>query len=450
MKSRTGRLLVLVVAVFAGLSACGSEDEGGVRSYLEGHVTVRAAIDSTRDYRGFEVLIASADGEADTLGFAVTDSTGFFAMDIRAADRGIYPVIVGRRGAVLKRGQLVVADRDSAIVQLRLPDGNRPLVIRSRENAAWLAYRNSKMVHNRQLLSLIQSGGYTAESQSSAFSQTSAVLWSLHNQFPGTIGAEVASVESILLIEGIEDSLVVERSRLISTDNPGFTDVARAARRAGSRLFGQDSSLAIVREMLSRTEDRDARAALVSEIVVAHVDSNRLDAAVSEANRIIADYADTRWADWAKDAVYEIEHLMPGMEAPAFEAETWAGSTYRFDPAAPGVVLLEFFRPTNETYLRERPLRDSLAAAVSGNASFVSISFEADDDLNEAFFESHPGDVDIALPMGEDDPLARSFNVKTLPKRFLIKDGVIVGKYTGPAMQSVAHDLLAVAAAPPS
>ena len=156
------RFLLIVGAVWLGLVGCRTPDEDGVRSRLEGYVTVRADVDSTLDYRGFEILVASADGRADTLGYATSDSTGFFSMDLLAPERGIYPVFFSRRGAVLKQGQIVVAEGDSASLNLRLPDPVRPLIIRSNENAAWLAYRNSKAVHNRQLLELVRSGDHSA------------------------------------------------------------------------------------------------------------------------------------------------------------------------------------------------------------------------------------------------------------------------------------------------
>ncbi len=443
-------LIIGAASVCVVGAGCREQPLPVVRTLLDGEVTVRAEVDSTRDYRGFEVLVASADGAADTLGFAITDSTGYFRMDVTAPERGIYPLVVSRRGALLKQGQIVVANGDTASLRLRLPDGSRPLVIRSLENAAWLAYRNAKMVHNRGLLALVQSGDHTPARQVMVFRQSAQALWSLSEQFPGTIGAQVASAESILMSEGISDTLVVVRVHTLSEDNPAFPDAVRAARRSAARLYGQDSSLALVRRMISDVEQEDVRAALSTELVVAHVDSNNLSDAAAEARQIIASYSDSEWSSWARDAVYEIENLMPGMDAPSFEATTWGGDTYAFDPTVAGVVLLEFIRPMDETYIRERPLRDSLAVAVADAATLVSISVDPDADLNEALFESRPGEISIALPEGLEDPVAKSFNVKILPKRFLLQDGKIVGKYTGPAIETVANDLLAIVGERPS
>jgi hypothetical protein len=435
----------LVVVAVASVIGCRADDRPVVRSQLDGYVTVRPEVDSTQDYRGFEVLVASSDGEADTLGYGVTDSTGYFRILIEAPERGIYPLIVSRRGARVKYGQIVLAEADTASMRLRVPDGDRPLIIRSVENAAWMAYRNSKMVHNRELLSLIQSGQYSAESHATRFMQSAQILWALSEQFPGTIGAGMASVESVLMIEGVNDSLVVERVMSLPMDGPGFVDVVRAARRAEARLRGQVSAIALVRNLSEKTTDQELQAALASEMVVAYADSNMLEEAVIEANKIDADYADSPWAQWARGTVYEIENLMPGMLAPSFSAVTWTGEEYSFDPSTTGIVLLEFFRPTDATYIRERAMRDSLASYKRGeNVTFVSVSLEPDSDLNEAFFGSQPSTVQIALPLGSEDPLARSFNVRVHPKRFLIKDGVILGKYSGPAIQAVADDLMAV------
>ncbi len=444
------RYLLLVVVAWLGIAGCRGPNEDGVRSRLEGFVTVRPDVDSTREYRGFEVLVASADGRADTLGYATTDSTGFFSMELLAPERGIYPVFFSRRGAVLKQGQIVVAEGDSASLNLRLPDPVRPLIIRSKENAAWLANLNSRAVHNRQLLELIQSGDHSASSQAAMLRQNAQVLWSLAEQFPGTIGAEVAAAESVTMLEGIDDSLVTRRSASLSPESPAYPQVVRVARRSSARLYGLDSSLAVVRRMMNRATEPEVRAAIMAELVVAYVDSNQLDPAVAEAKRLIESHENSDWAAWARDAVYEIENLMPGMAAPAFEAVTWTGGEYVFDPAATGMTLLEFFEPSDETYLRERSLRDTLMSTLGGAVTFVSLSVDPDRDLNEAFFDTRTSGVNAVLPMGLDDPVARAFNVKALPKRFLIRDGVIVGKYTGPAIQSVAEDLIAMASGRPA
>ncbi len=442
------------IAAFLLLAACRRPSEvNTVTSHLHGTVTTRADIDSTRDYRGFEVLVASADGQADTLGIAVTDSTGTFEMTIVAPGRGIYPLLVRRRGALLKQGQLVVADGDSASMNLRIPDGRRPLVIRSEENAAWLAYRNTKAVHNRELLATVRSGDLTMQSGQNRFALTAELLWNLRSQFPGTIGAEVAAAESILMLDGISDSIAVERALTLDVDGPGFVDVARAVRRAESRRRGLGGAVERLESFVLQASDASRKAAFESEIVLAYVDSGRVESAIQRARDLKSDYANTEWADWADSAIYELENLMPGMPAPVVSGRTWSGETFDVSSDPDAAFVLEFFEPRDDAFRREAAIRDSvLQTASASGVSYVAVSVDPDSVINEAFFESRDAsNVQLALPEGRDDPFAQAYNVQTVPKRFLIHQGRIVAKYSGVGtLPALMQDVRRLGAPPPS
>ena len=178
------------------LIGCGraSRDVGTVQSFLEGTITLSAELDSTGDFGGFEVLIASlADDDLDTLGIASTDSTGRFVMDIVAPNDGIYPLYIRRGGGLLKQDQIVVADGDSATTSIRLPLGNRPVMIRSNQNAAWMAYRNVKARHNTVLYEAMRTGTLDEATMGSGIRQTAEIMWSLRSTYPGTMGAQIAA-----------------------------------------------------------------------------------------------------------------------------------------------------------------------------------------------------------------------------------------------------------------
>ncbi len=449
--------LVLTTGLTAVIAGCGGNDQAvSVRSFLEGRVTVRAEVDSIPDYRDFEILVAAADGSGDTLGCALTDSTGTFRMPIVTAERGVYRLVVTRRGAVLADGQIVVADGDSATMSLRVPVASRMIVIRSPENAAWLAYRNTKALHNRDLLQLLQSGQISADQHAGMFRRTADMYWNLRTQFTGTIGADIAAAESILLMEGIDDSLVVRRAQVVAGDRAGFEDVARAARRAQARLGGLESAIALLDSFKTAVpKGSDLGAAIESEVVMALVDSGEVDRAGGRARALGRNYRESPWADWAKDAVYETENLMPGMPAPTFQSRMWDGGEFSFaaidNETTP--LLLEFFGPADESFRRELAARDTLIAALSRmRVATVAISVETDSTLNEAFFESRDqSHFQFALPGGLEDPIARLYNVRMLPKRVLILKGNIVGKYVGPgSIRAIINDAEAVVSQAPA
>ncbi|MDX1429221.1 MAG: hypothetical protein R3282_02985, partial [Rhodothermales bacterium] len=278
-------------------------------------------------------------------------------------------------------------------------------------------------------------------------------LWNLRGQFPGTIGAEIASAESVLMLEGIDDSLAIARAGNLDANASGFDEVARAVRRAESRLRGLDAAIDTLRSYERSANASDRKAAITSEIVLALVDSGRVDEALQEARRLASTYEGTEWASWAEQATYELQSLMPGMEAPPITARTWSGATFALETDGTGTVVLEFFRPGESAFLREVAVRDSLVRAMVGRGiKYVSISVEPDSVINEAFFESRGGpDVRIALSGGLEDSVAQAYNVRVVPRRFLLNNGTIVGKYSGTgSLQALGQDVFDLAARPPS
>ncbi len=437
-------------------AACGQQEaanavsapDAPVRSYLTGRLTVSAEVDSVQDYRGFEVLVAlDNEGQPDTLGYAETDSTGAFQLDVTAPRRGIYALILSRRGQILKVDELAVADGDSATVEATLPVGNRRLRIRSPENAGWMAYQNTKAQYNNNLLALVQGGQYQEDAVRKSVEQTTMIFWNMRSTFPNTMGSEVASAEAVIMLSGWNDSLALARAREIAPQNINYADVGRAARQAQARLAGQEAALQLVRDFQARAVNDDDRAQLHSELVLAHMDSLQHEAAIAEARALQAAYAGKPWARWAERAIYELENLMPGMAAPAFSVTTTTGAAVVLDSLRGRLVLLEFYQPQDQVYQREFTARNALAEeAGTDSLRIVSISLEPDPLLLEAFLEGRdaPG-LHVSAPDGLQSTVARRYNVNVLPTRFLIDgDGNLVAKYVGSAMGTIQEDVLAL------
>ncbi len=443
----TGFLALAVAAVLLLASCTGNEptDTEGINSYLEGQLSVLAEVDSVQDYRGFEVLVVYQDDEkVDTLGFAETDSAGVFRMGVQAPRPGIYPLIISRNGTILAVDELAVAEGDSATVQASFPQGNRPLRIRSQENAAWMAYRNTKAQYNQAIARLVQDGQYSPQDMAQSVGQTASILWSMRENYARTLGADLASAESAVMMEGWNDSLVVARAGVIEPENAGFVQVARAARRAQSRLKGAPAGLDLLKEFIARARDDEQRAALHSELVIAYLENDQPEEAQEAALALGRDYPDTEWAAWARNVVYDFENLMPGMQAPDFSLTTTGGDTLTLQQLRGNYVLLEFYAPGEETYQRELPARAALFAATQGEPfRIVSVSMQPDSLLNEAFVEGRtfPG-IHVWEPNGLHSRIANQYNVHLLPRRFLIDpDGKILSKYEGSGMVSLQEEV---------
>ena len=436
----------LFVASVVSLTACGGGDYP-VESTVSGSFSVRAEIDSTGSYAGFRVsVLGQRDGDVDTLGTALNAEDGSFAFEVRAPEAGIYPISVERNGTELALGEFVAVDQDTVTVSAVFPLGARRLRIVSTENAAWMAYRNAKTQHNQSMAEVIGPGQYTPEMVERIITQTSAILWNIQNTYDGTIGGNLAKAESIIMLEGWNDSLVVARYPSVSSENESVVEVARAARRSLARLEGGSAALDLLTSLMDSVPD-DKRAGIMAEMIVAYADSNMSAEAVEVASNLRRDYPDSPWAEWAVRATYDLENLQPGMEVPAFDLIDREGNQLTSSGLMDYFIVLEFYDPLEPIYQREFAKRNYLADALPAQLfRYVSVSVEADEAINEALFEEqdHPGFF-VWSADGLAAHVVRDFNVHVIPTRFLIDpDGRLVAKYTGPALDDLESDLISI------
>ena len=447
--ARRGSLL-LIFALLCTVAACRSQAQGtdtSVRGHLAGVVTVSAEIDATDNFEGFEIIVGNEglDG-IDTLAFAVTDRSGRFETDVSAPMRGLYPVIIAREGQILHIDQYIIADGDSATFAVELPTSNRPIRFRSHENAAWLAFQNTQALHNSSLVELLQEGAVDEERIERQVNQVSQILWSLEENFPGTVGADLAVAEAIIVLEGWNDSLLVAQAKNIDETNPRYIDIIRAARRSEARLNGQSAALDLLLAYQLRTNDRDLHAAIQSEVVVAHMDSLDARNARLAARNMQQSYPNTPWSDWAGTVLYEIDNLMPGSPAPELSLTTLDGESISLADFRGKFVLLEFYAPASEDYLRQLPVRNAISSAYEDDLEIVSISLQSDPAILEAFFEDRdvPGHH-VALEEGADAPVVQSYSIAVLPMRYLIdREGAIVGRYPGEAVYAIQQEMMSL------
>jgi len=439
--------VIIPFLLFLILTGCAGNTDYPVHSRVEGQLSVRTDIDSTADYNGFRIsVLTQKDGNVDTLGTAVTASDGIFMMDVFAPAEGVYPIVVERNGATLTMGEFVAVNDDSVSVSGTFPLGPRSLRIISQENAAWTAYKNAKAQHNRSMVEVIQSDGYTPEDLGRVAGQTSTILWSIKNTYPGTIGADIAMAESIAMMEGWDDSLVLERLKEVNYDNESIVAVVRAARRSKTRMEGQDSAFALLQDFEMKVPE-DKVPGIRAERVIAYSDGGLIDEAIAIATDLRREYPDSPWAEWATRATYDLENLQPGMNAPVYSVTSRSGDTITSSTMESKFVILEFFDPAEQIWQRDLEVRDGISRALSDFMfQTVAVSVEPDIDINEALFDGadHPGHF-VFSEEGLDQQIVKDFNVNVLPTRFLIDpDGILVAKYTGGALMDLERDLASI------
>lgn len=426
----------MVVLVWGG---CEDPAPERVRSHITGRIAAGAsAIESNND-KGFRVLVVDVQGRSiDTLGQAQTAANGAFDLTVTAPDRGVYPLTIwGRDGERrLASTDYVVADGDSATLRVEVPLNGQSVQVRSDENTAFTAYRHTVAQHHRTLTKRLQTAAPDTNAMSRGVRQTSSMLWSLRETFPNTYASKLGAAGSLSLLAGWDDSLVVTRARDLSPSSPRYVETARTARRAAARTHGQQAALDLLDHFEARARTNAQRAGIQAVRVQAFIDSAQSEAALSAAQRLRNEYPGTKWAQWAANALYEVNTLLSGMEAPFFEARTVAGDSVSPRTLAGQPIVLEYFRPGNDLYHRQLRTRNALYRSTrSDSVAFVSVSVEADTLLYKAFVQgrSFPGRAVIAAG-GMDDPLVRRFNIPEVPTRVLIDaSGRIVGRYPGTA-----------------
>ena len=438
----------LLLAALALLPACRRDEPDPevppVRTVLTGTIT---APDSVRG--PFELFVLNRDSvRTDTLGHVRVGADGRFTFSVVAPERGVYPLALVVAGRVVRIEPLVVAAGDSARVDVRFPLGRRPLRIRSAENDAWTAYRNAKAQQGLALRSAA-AGGAPAEPGLLA-RQTASILWSLREAFPGTVASEIGAAESLALLEGLDDSLVVARAALVTPEQAGYTTAGEVARRSEARLRGQAAAVALLERFRDRAVRPEQKAKLQAALVATHLDSLDETAAVAAADRLLADHPASPWADWARGAKLEAQTLLPGKPAPDVTARAFDGATLSVGGFRGRTVLLEFFRP-DDRYLALLPAREALRASLAGRPfEIVSVGVEADTLVTRGFFSQSRLPGRLVVTSGPTSDFAQRYNVRVTPSWFLVDArGVIRGKYVGPlAFATAAADARALAGAP--
>jgi peroxiredoxin len=406
-----------------------------VSSTLKGRVTVKAELDAVQDYQGFHVLIGARESQAaqmDTLGFAVTDKEGRFSMQVKAKDRGIYPLMFSRRGQVLAQGEIVVGNGDNAEVDVVLPATT--IRVRSTENAAWWALKNIRAQHKKAMLDSVSTGHVSMETLKMLNEVTANLLWGMDQTFEGKIvGVELARVESVVMLVGWNDSLAVARGKTLAPDAPGYVDAVKSMRRAVARMKGQKAAIEFVAAMRQPLTSIEKQADLYSEIVQAYVDSTQRPQALATLAEMKTKFTAQHWVDWIARAEYEVKNLLEGSPALMFKTKTAAGQPFDLAAQKGKWVVLEYWSPRSQAFVDEIPqIQGYYQTLADKPVTWVGIALEPDKAVYDAFVRNRPLiGTQILEQTGTKSDAAKLYNINVVPVRILIDPaGNIVGKYS--------------------
>ncbi len=430
------QILIALLLLVASPKGTEAQDISGK---LTGKITVSKELDPAQDFSGFEVLVGFKTSETaavDTIGYAVTDKTGAFSMNLLAKERGIYPLMISRRGAMAASGEIIVADGDESTLQATLP--TRSLRVISAENAAWLALKNARAQHKQSLIDALSNDGNNTNSLKNVVLLTSNLMWDLDKTFgEKSVGAQLGKMEAITMLVGWDDSLAVARAQTISPDVPGYVEMVRTLRRALVRTQGQEKGLAAFRTYLNKLTDTDKKAPLFAELVIARIDSLQSKEALAAIAEMERTYPDGRWKTFLQNATYEVNNLLPGLPAPNFSLTTKNGQTFSLAGLKGKYIVLEFYSPRDTVYPKQLPEIMGLYQTFSTkNVTWLSIALDPEKSVVETFAQNRElPPLQILELEGTKAPIAKAYNVNYVPLRvFIGPDGKIIGKYVANAL----------------
>lgn len=417
-----------------------------VRMTLEGRLTVKPELDPAQNFAGFHVLVAyraQESAQVDTLGFAVTDAEGKFSMPIQAAEKGIYPVLISRRGQQVAKGEMIVSEGDTARLDTSLPTAL--LRINSRENAAWLALRNILAQHKQNLVEIVSKGQQNGGDVKSAIALTANLLWDLEGAFGANpVGVQLAKLESVMMLLGWNDSLAVARSKSITPEISGYVDLQRNLRRANARVYGQEAAIASLRSAIAHVPEAERQAPLYAEIVMARLDSLQAPQAMEVLHEMKQKFPSGKWASFITNAEYEAQYMMPGMPAPDFNVTTIDQQTFKLSGMRGQYALVEFWSPRDSVYPQQlSQVMEVVRLANEKKVTWISIALEPDRSVFETFRRNREmPPLQVLEAEGTKSPVSKAYNVNYVPVRYLIgPDGKIVGKYLANGLGRLADDL---------
>ncbi len=436
------RFLLMTAVLMVGAIACTRPDPLPTTTLVSGTITVDNA-DAQADFSGIQVRVFTQVGLGiDTLFSAETDLDGRFSGIARIPATGLYELAVFRNGRLLHVSDVVLAPYDTVTISGTIPRLAETFRVESPQNLAWATYKRLDRQFER-LMVLAQTGLLTADSTLALMVQWSDLFWSMNDKHPTTFAAQAASVQAVQLLNGVDDTRMMDRLAALPDDSIGLEAELVFGGDYHFRTTGLDKALAYV-DSVRRAADlplADRRAGRRRiELLIAEGDAAR---ATDETRAYRAAQHQPAEQAWAENLLYELENLIPGKPMPAFtipmitdsiSTETLRGTTY----------LIEFVSLRDRDYQQNHPrlVRLHQRARAAGMV-FITVPIDLEMAVYDGFFTERPLTWPVAPPGAFDrSGIGRTLRVDRVPTRFLVgRDGIILDRYLTTDLDELVADL---------
>ncbi len=431
MKTKT---LWLACAAFIMLVNCGNGTEKGT-SEINARITVADSVDATGDYSGIQLLIldfSKGADTADTLFISKTDTSGFLSGIVNVPSQGLYPLVVSRNGVNLMRSQVLLSANDTLSISGELPGLAGNIKVDSREERAIKIFQRVDTGFSRVLI-YIRGGAIADSLVSNEIHKWSDLYWDVYKDNPGTIAANLGAKQSIRILNGFNDDLLLERMNESLTTDQMITNAADFGRKFIAEKKGFEASINFIDSLKDLTKNKDVLQALDRVKIISYYDSSRVDQSAELLDKFKSRYkADENAMQWADELGYDLTYLSPGKKMPHFEFVTFDGDSVSTESLIGTTYILEISLVTNQMYQTQfdRALVIQQLYQSSG-LQFYTIPLEKSAITADAFFEERNRPWPVAEPGNFDvKEILDTLNITFIPTRFLVdENGIISRKY---------------------
>ena len=428
----TNLFYLALITVF--IANC-SSDPKWETALLNGKITVADSVDNTGDYSDIEVLITyqeSIDSQVDTLFSKKTNKTGIVKGKVKFPEKGVYPVFLKRYGNQVAATQFILADKDTLTFSGELPGLNQNFEVDSREHRAMNTYNRIAKGFTR-VSAYISAGAVEDSLIYGEVLKWSNLFWEIAQKDENTLASNLASSESVRLLNMINKDLMMERidealqyeGRIIIAANYGFPYL--------SKNKGLDRGISFLDSLSQLTDSEDAILNLDQRKIEAFYDSSRVEEAKVSLERFERKYkGNSNAMEWAKIIGYDLSYLAPGYRIPKFDFVTQEGDSINAASLIGKPYILEITPIASRLYQNQYD-RTVVIHQIYQNydLEIFTIPLDKSEVTVNAFFEERVKHWSVAAFDSFDiQKLVETFNVTDVPTRILVdQKGNIVRKY---------------------
>jgi hypothetical protein len=426
---------LLTIVLLVTIGACSKAQDYPYLTTITGKITVADSVDASGDFGGFtlSIVVTDSTGRPDTLFNAVTDLSGSFQSQVFVPSQGRYPMTIGRYGNQLATAVVVLGREDTVKISAEFPGIEQTFVVDSPENEAIRAYDRVTRSYER-VLTFLRAGAVSQDSIPIELQKWSDIYWEMKDLYPGSLASRLGIIESLTILDGLDDSLLVSRVENLQTDENLTRSVAILATSAYARTKGLDATLDYLQHRRNEASTLTNRRYLDMSRVQLLADSLQIDDAIAEMRVFERNYTDDVSKGWASMMIYDLGNLSLGKPMPAFSLEMEGGDILHSDSLKGAPYVLEIAALRDPVYQEQfQQMQGFFYVYNPSGVNFITIPVEDNIVVVDAFFEERQQ----LWPLAEagtwrEGDLFQKLNITSLPARFLVDaDGNIIRKYTG-------------------